>query len=92
MYYFVDMHDDKLNFLNGIEESSCLEVAQASDTTKDVLEYYFLGKCVAEAWDQLALWSSEANSSGNYLMRNLHTAERLVRNFLFEFRTCLDHI
>ncbi len=92
MYYFVDMHDDKLNFLNGIEESSCLEVAQASDTTKDVLEYYFLGKCVAEAWDQLALWSSEANSSGNYLMRNLHTAERLVRNFLFEFRTCLDHM
>lgn len=45
MYYFVDMHDDKLNFLNGIEESSCLEVAQASDTTKDVLEYYFRKMC-----------------------------------------------
>lgn len=45
MYYFVDTHDDKLNFLNGIEESSCLEVAQASDTTKDVLEYYFRKMC-----------------------------------------------
>ena len=25
-------------------------------------------------------------------MRNLHTAERLVRGFLFELRTCLDHM
>ena len=25
-------------------------------------------------------------------LRNLHTAERLVRGFLFEFRTCLDHM
>lgn len=42
--------------------------------------------------DELIEWSNGSNSSGNYILRNLHTAERLVRGFLFEFRTCLDHM
>lgn len=47
---------------------------------------------VCDALDQLMEWNKNANPSGNYLMRNLHTAERLVRVFLFEFRTCLDYM
>ena len=35
---------------------------------------------------------SSDDTSSNYIMRNLHTAERLVRGFLFELRTCLDHM
>jgi len=92
MYYLVDMYDGKLNFVENIEETVCREILDASDSVKETLEFYALGKGFCDAWDQLILWSNTANRDGNYMMRNLHTAEHLVRGFLFEFRTCLDHI
>ena len=92
MYYLVDMYDDKLNFIDNINTEKCREMLDASDSVKEVLEFYILGKCVKDAWDDLIVWSNETNCSGNHLIRNLHTGERLVRGFLFEFRTCLDHM
>ena len=92
MYYFVDMYEDKLTFIDNIDSETCLKVLEASDSINQVLDFYFLGKCVSDAWDELIEWSNKSNTNGNYILRNLHTAERLVRGFLFEFRTCLDHM
>ena len=92
MKYFVDMYDDKLNFIPSISEKQCDEVLQSYHAVEEVLYFYGAGKCVCDALDQLLDWNNTANPSGNYLMRNLHTAERLVRGFLFEFRTCLNYI
>lgn len=92
MYYLVDMYDNTLNFIDNISNKTCEEMLDASDSVHEVLELYNLGKCVSDAWDELIQWSNEADRGGNHIMRNLHTAERLVRGFLFEFRTCLDHM
>lgn len=92
MYYLVDMYDNKLNFVSNISAEKCKELLDASDSVKEILEFYTLGKCVKDAWDELIQWSNDTDRSGNCLMRNMHTAERLVRGYLFEFRTCLDHM
>ena len=92
MYYFVDMYEDKLTFIDNIDSETCLKVLEASDSINQVLDFYFLGKCVSDAWDELIEWNNKSNTNGNYILRNLHTAERLVRGFLFEFRTCLDYM
>ncbi len=92
MHYFVDMYDGKLNFLENISNDTCKEVLELYDDVKETLDYYVLGKCVRDAWDELILWSNETDNNNSFIIRNLHTAERLVRGFLFEFRTCLDHM
>lgn len=92
MYYFVDMYNEKMHFIDNISGEKCKEALDAVASIEEVLEFYTLGSCVRDAWDELIQWSNEADRSGNYLMRNLHTAERLVIVFLFEFRTCLDHM
>lgn len=92
MKYFVDMHDGKMHFIPSISTQKCDEVMQSVKSVEEVLYFYGMGKCVSEALDQLLEWNNTANPSCNYLMRNLHTAERLVRGFLFEFRTCLDYM
>ena len=92
MKYFVDMYDDKTHFITSIGEEQCNEVLQSYNAVDEVLYFYGMGKCVSDALGQLLEWNDTANPSGNYLMRNLHTAERLVRGFLFEFRTCLDYM
>lgn len=92
MRYFVDMYNGKMNYISNIDFETCNQVSKAEDNTQEVLELYSLGTCVRDALDQLIEWSQKADNSGNYMMRNLHTAERMCRGFLFEFRTCLDHI
>lgn len=92
MYYLVDMYDNTLNFIDNINNEQCKDLLHASNSVKEVLEFYILGKCVKDAWVELIKWSNGADRSGNQLMRNLHTAERLVRSYLFELRTCLDHM
>jgi len=92
MYCFVNTHDGNLNIIQGIEEKKCNLVLSAAESTHEVLEFYILGKCVADAWHQLKTWGLETKLDTNHLFRDLHTAERLVRSFLFEFRTCLDHM
>lgn len=92
MHYFVDMYNNKMNFITEISEETCIGILDAHDSIQEILYFYSLGSCVRDAWDQLILFSNKTNYSGNYIIRNLHTAERLVRGFLFEFRTCLDHM
>ena len=36
MYYFLDMHDNKLNFIQNISEETCIEVMQSYDSVKEV--------------------------------------------------------
>lgn len=92
MKYFVDMHDDKLHFIPSLGEEKCNEVLQSYNAVGEILFFHRMGQCVCDALDQLLEWSNKANPSGNYLLRNLHVADKLVRGFLFEFRTCLDYM
>lgn len=92
MYSLVDMYNDETNFIDGIDSDTCQKILNSSTIISETLEFYYLGKCVSDSFDTLIQWSSSANPSSNYIMRNLHTAERLVRGFLFELRTCLDHM
>lgn len=92
MYYFVDTYNDMLNFIGNIDNETFKNVLDAYNSVDKVLEFYTLGKCVSDAWHELIQWSNEAKRGSNHIMRNLHTAERLARAFLFEFRTCLDHM
>ena len=68
MYYFVDMYEDKLTFIDNIDSETCLKVLEASDSINQVLDFYFLGKCVSDAWDELIEWSNKSNTNGNYIL------------------------
>ncbi len=92
MYYCVDMYDGALHFIQGIDGDTCAQIHQAAQDTREVLHFYALGKDILDAILALDTWSRTASTDGNHLMRNLHTAEELVRGFLFAFRTCLDHM
>ena len=91
MYCFVDTYNDALNFIGGIDSSTCKNILDAYNSLDNILELYKLNKEVRTSLNELVCWSSEVSSSSNYLIRNLYTAEKLTRDFLFKFRTCLDH-
>ena len=46
MYYFVDMYENKLTFIDNINSETCLKILEVSDSINQVLDFYFLGKCV----------------------------------------------
>ena len=39
MHYFLDMYDNKLNFIPNICEDKCIEVMQSYDSVKEVLRF-----------------------------------------------------
>ena len=43
MYYFVDMYDNRLNFIDNISNEKCKEVIEALNSVEEVLEFYNLG-------------------------------------------------
>ena len=94
MYYLVDMYNDKTNFIDGIDSDTCQKILNSSTIISETLEFYYLGKCVSDSFDTLIQWSYSANPSSNYIMRNLHTAERLVRGLLLimHIQSMLLHI
>lgn len=92
MFRFVRIEDGEMTFINGIDEEDCRKASEAAFAVRETLEVHFLVKCIAESWSALEKWDLETPCDTNHLMRNLHTSERLVRSFLFEFRTCLDHL
>lgn len=92
MFRFVYIENGKMTIIKGIDEEDCRKTFEAAVAVKETLEVHFLVKCVADSWSALKKWDRETPRDTYYLMRNLHTSERLVRSFLFEFRTCLDHL
>ena len=66
-------------------------VADALDATRVIREIEESFLCFHEALKELEDWCSKASQDAEYLTRNLHTAERLCRGFLFEYKTFLDH-
>lgn len=66
-------------------------VADALDATRVIREIEESFICFHVALKELEDWCSKASQDAEYLTRNLHTAERLCRGFLFEYKTFLDH-
>ncbi len=86
------MYDGRLNFIDGIGQATVERTLEAYHNTHRLLEYYGLACEVRDAWYALKDFSDHACDDGNHLVQNLNRAEQLVRNFLFAFRTCLDHM
>lgn len=92
MYYFIDTFSEKMNVIVDIPEEDCRAALEANDRISTLVDFFFLGNCVCNSLTELAQWSYGAQLGGNWLIRNLHIAEKMCRNFMFEFRTALDHM
>ncbi len=66
-------------------------VMQGLESTRllRTIEEEFL--CFHEALKEFKDWCIKAPRGEEYLVRNLHTAERLCRSVMFEYKTFLDH-
>lgn len=92
-YYLAKSEKASVSRIAGIPEDVPERFYKAVCNTEEVLEYYMLGLMVCESFTRLERWNSSTERFfGDYLIRDLHTAEKLCRDFLFEFRTCLDHM
>lgn len=92
-YHLFHSFDGKLNPIAGVPEDLPEKMSDAVSNTAEVLEFYMLGLFVRASLEALKTWSTETSRVfGEYLMRDLHIADKLCRDFLFEFRTCLDHM
>lgn len=58
----------------------------------DILRTFRSISHMKDALDELENWCKNVEQDAEYLMRNLHRAERLCRGFLYEFRTYQDHL
>lgn len=98
MYCFAKV---KYNILTGKQAFECIrqldqETAELVRNTykniQELVEYYVNFVYVHEALFDLEKWCSSVNAAGEYLTRNQHTAEKLCRSFLYEFRAYVDHL
>ena len=64
-----------------------LDGLERTSTMRTIMEGFI---CFHEALKELETWCCEAPQNGEYLTRNLHTAERLCRGVLFEYRSFLS--
>jgi len=92
VHYFVDMHDGRMNFISNIDDEKCKRVVDANEAVQDILKFYTLGRNVFNALNELQEWSAQTQHNANQLLHNVSHGEQLVRRFLLEFRTCLDHM
>ena len=82
-----------LHKINGIPDGVAETLCANVQGVQRVLRFYLLGVYLHEAYEQLQEWSEQQQGIHGNRAENLrHKAERLCRGFLFEFRTCLDHI
>jgi len=88
-----DTYDGKLNPIIGIPEKKIEELFNAINGINNVIFYYSLMFSVMDSFNELVHWKPIHNfARGNLIIRDLHSAERLTRSYLFEFRTVLDHM
>lgn len=65
-----------------------MEGLEATKLLRTVQEKFY---CFHEALQELQDWCIQAPRDAEFLTRNLHTAERLCRGVLYEYKTFLDH-
>lgn len=91
MYYLLEIKDQSVISKRPISEECYRTVAESLEATKTMrtIQEGFLS--FHDALKELEDWCFKAPQDSEYLLRNLHTAERLCRSVLFEYRTFLDH-
>lgn len=98
MYCFAKVKYNELTGGQAFEEFRPLDqetaelVMNAYKNIGELVEYYVNFVYVQEALVDLEKWCRSVNTAGEYLTRNQHTAEKLCRIFLYEFRAYADHI
>lgn len=92
MYCFIKIKDDRIEKTISLESPKGIEIADSVKNVAKILEAHRRVIYVHDALDDFDKWSREAKNGGAMILRNLHTAERLCRGFLFEFKTYLDHM
>ena len=92
-FFISDMHDHRNNRITGLPEGTAKKIYQANVKSGEALYYYSLGQLVANAYGRLTEWLAQRHAVfGNFMLRSILEAELLCRDFLFSFRTCLDHM
>ena len=87
-----------------IKSNECRRVTNISDDVPDqfysylndahrVIDFYIHDEILHDVFTQVENWCSQNPIiGGNRKLKLSHEAERLCRGFLYEFRTCHDHI
>lgn len=90
-YYLLEIRNRTVVSRRPMTEECYRTVMEGLEATRllRTVEEEFL--CFHEALKELEDWCIRAPRDPEYLMRNLHTAERLCRGVLFEYKTFLDH-
>ena len=91
MYYLLEIKNRTELSRRPLSEECYRTVMKGLEVTRllRTVEEEFL--CFHEALRELEDWCINAPQDAEYLVRNLHTAERLCRGVLFEYKTFLDH-
>lgn len=91
MYYLLEIRNQTEVSRRPMSEECYRMVMEGLEATRllRTIEEEFI--CFHEALKELEDWCFKAPHDAEYLVRNLHTAERLCRNVLFEYKTFLDH-
>lgn len=98
MYYFVKMIYDeesksqRFEVFHELDDETKELVVGAYKNTQELIELHINFMYLYEALVELEKWCNTVKTSGEYLTRNRHTAEKLCRNFLYEFRAFTDHL
>ena len=98
MYAFVKMICDnntgheRFDHIRALDQETGELVFQAYKNTRELISYYTNFVYIHEALLELETWCHQAKTTGEYLTRNHHMAEKLCRGFLYEFRAFVDHL
>ena len=92
VYCFVEIQNNRFERTTILKEDQSLVIEDAIKNTRKILETHASLAYVQDALKDFDVWSKMAKTGGEMITRNLHTAERFCRGFLFEFKTYLDHM
>ena len=93
IYFIADTHDGTIVRIENLPAEMPEQMATAILNTYEVVDFYVLVTIVTQNLEKIENWiETTPIMTGNYLLRQLLEAELLCRDFLFSFRTCLDHL
>lgn len=92
MYCFAYIQNNQFEIVSLLDYEKGLEISNSIRDTARILKTHQSLSYVKDALVDFENWCQTAKTGGEAIVRNLHTAERYCRGFLFEFKTYLDHM
>lgn len=92
MYCFAEIREQRFERIRALELEKGEEILASIQNTGKILETHSNLLHLKKSLLKLETWCRSAQTGGEWIKRNLRTSEELCRNFLFEFRTYLDHM